>query len=297
MECLYRHHLLDKELAITELISLFYYKSPRNFYFEGETHDFWEFIYTDKGQMLITAGDQQYVLKAGELAFHCPGEFHAVQAWSQTPANFIVCSFISNSEHMPWFTHKILPLNGLARESLQTALREAGGNLLPEKKPGSVPLEIPGRLFGSAQLIQNSLEQMLILLYRQSRSVRIQQRAESYALLKNNRQLAANIKTCLEDHVHEKLTLSQIAQATGYSVAQMKKLFKNETGSSIIDWFIDLKLDEAKRMIQEGDLNFTQIAASLGYDNPHYFSRLFHQRNDMTMTEYSRSMIEAAQND
>ncbi|MDW7656134.1 MAG: AraC family transcriptional regulator [Bacillota bacterium] len=293
VEVFYRHHLFHKELAITELISLFYFKSPRNYCFTGETHDFWEFIYIDKGQMLITAGKQQYVLKAGELAFHCPGEFHAVHACGQTPANFVVCAFTSDSEKMQWFTHKILSLDGRAREALQAAVREAGGNLLPDEKQDTVALDKPGMMFGAAQLIQSSLEQVLIMLYRQSHSVRIQQRAESYALLKSNRQLVANIKVYLEEHVHEKLTLTQIARANGYSVAQMKKLFKMETGSSIIDWFIGLKMDEARRMIQEGDLNFSQIAASLGHDNPHYFSRLFRQRNDMTMTEYSRSMIDA----
>lgn len=293
MEVYYRHHLFHKELAITELISLFYYKSPRNFCFAGEKHDFWEFIYIDKGQMLITAGEQQYVLQAGELAFHCPGEFHAVYACGQLPANFIVCSFTSDSEHMQWFTHKILALNGQAREALQLAVREAGGNLLPEYTADAVSLQTPGLLFGAAQLIQSSLEQLLIILYRQSHAVKIQQRAESYLLIRNNRQLVANIKAYLEEHIHARLTLSQIARANGYSIAQMKKLFRMETGSGIIDWFIELKMGEAKRMIQEGDMNFNQIAASLGYDNPHYFSRLFRQRNEMTMTEYSRSMIEA----
>ncbi len=293
MDMLYQHHILWKDLEITDLISLFYYKSPRNYCFDGETHDFWEFIYIDKGQLLITAGDQQYVLKAGELAFHCPGEFHAIHACGQVPSNFIVCAFVSGSDLMQSFTHKILNLDGPAKEALQAAVKEAGGHLLPVEFPGRQPLQIPAAPIGAPQLIQGYLEQMLLMLYRQSHAVRIQQRAETYAQLKNKRLLVSRIKGYLEDHVYEQLTLADIARANGYSVSQMKKLFRAETGQSPIDWFIGQKMGEARRMIEEGDLNFTQIAARLGYDNPHYFSRLFRQRNDMTMTEYARSLIGA----
>ena len=45
-----------------------------------------------------------------------------------------------------------------------------------------------------------------------------------------------------------------------------------------------------KRMIQEGNLNFTQIAEAVGYDNIYYFSTLFKKNTGMTLTEYSKSV-------
>ena len=150
----YYGHALENVLSITHLISLFYFRSPSNFNFAGETHDFWEFIYIDKGQMLITAGSQQYQLRAGELAFHCPGEFHAVQACSREKANFMVCAFASESACMTFFTHKILLLDAAARACLQAALREVDGSLLPSETP---PLAFPGAAFGDGQQIGTSL--------------------------------------------------------------------------------------------------------------------------------------------
>ncbi len=41
---------------------------------------FWEFIYVDRGSIVVTAGADKYFLKAGELAFHCPYEFHSFQS-------------------------------------------------------------------------------------------------------------------------------------------------------------------------------------------------------------------------
>jgi AraC-like DNA-binding protein len=286
----YRRHRFPDALVISELISLFSFKSPKNYYFPGESHDFWEFIYADKGQLLITAGRQQYLLKAGELAFHKPDEFHAIQVPAQVQANFIVAAFVCKSAEMRVFEHRILGLAGPARDCLHAAVREARGHLLPV--PGTKPdqLEIPGAPFGAAQLIRDYLEQMLIHLYRQEHRVQIQQRAASYAQKARYRELAAHVRAYLEIHVEEQLTLDHIARDLGYSVSQMKKLFKAETGDSIINTLIALKMDEARRMIEEGELSFGEIAVRLGYDNPQYFSRLFKNRHEMTPTEYSRSL-------
>ena len=46
----------------------------------------------------------------------------------------------------------------------------------------------------------------------------------------------------------------------------------------------------AKRMIREGRLNFTQIAARLGYQSVHYFSRRFHLATGMSPSEYEKSV-------
>ena len=69
----------------------------------------------------------------------------------------------------------------------------------------------------------------------------------------------------------------------------MKKLYRRQTGRGIIDTFIGLKMDEARRQLLEGRMNVSQIAAGLGYDNAAYFSRLFRRRFDMTPSECARS--------
>ena len=43
-------------------------------------------------------------------------------------------------------------------------------------------------------------------------------------------------------------------------------------------------------MAREGRLNFTQIAARLGFQSPHYFSRRFRQATGMSPSEYLESI-------
>ena len=293
MEREYTHFPLTKSLCISHLISLFYYKSPRNFQFEGEQHDFWEFIYIDKGKMLITAGNKQYVLRAGELAFHKPGEFHAVCAYEDIPSNFIISAFDCSNTCMRYFEHRILTLNSRERDYLYEAVRHGKQAFTTIQSPRSVSsleiseTEIP---FGEVQIVQANLEMLLLTLLQSGDSVRIQPRVISYTEKTRYRQLTANVKNYLEEHIQQSLTLSKIGTDLGYSVPQMKKLFREETQRGIIDYFIDMKMDEAKRLIREGTFTITQIAAQLGYENVGYFSRLFKLREDMTPSEYSRSI-------
>ena len=55
-------------------------------------------------------------------------------------------------------------------------------------------------------------------------------------------------------------------------------------------YFKNLKIDEAKIMIREGEYNFTEIAHRLGYSSIHYFSRHFKKATGMTPSEYAYSV-------
>ncbi len=57
-----------------------------------------------------------------------------------------------------------------------------------------------------------------------------------------------------------------------------------------MEYFTGLKIQAAQRMIREGRLNFTQIAARLGFQSSHYFSRRFRQTTGMSPSEYARSV-------
>lgn len=292
MEVSYTGYPLEKSLHIEELISLFDFKSPRDYRFDGESHDFWEFIYMDEGRVLITAGENQYVLKAGEMAFHKPGEFHAVRAFEETSSSFVIAAFVCRADCMRHFEHQILTLTRQEREYLHEAVRHRR-LAFPYVRTPHVLSDLAGAMmpvpFGELQMIQANLELLLLTLLRRGKSARIQPRVESYAQQTRNRQLSEKVKAYLEGHLGDSLTLEEIGEALGYSVSQMKKLFRQENGRGIIDYFIDLKMEEAKRLIREGNLSVGEIAARLGYENPSYFSRLFRQREAMTPSEYGHS--------
>ena len=115
----YNGVILKKSISINKIYSIHYFEYMSNFSFEGETHDFWEFICVDKGEVNVTAGSETTVLKRGDIAFHQPNEFHSVQATGKIAPNLVVISFHCEDEAMTtagWTT----PISRICRAKNRT---------------------------------------------------------------------------------------------------------------------------------------------------------------------------------
>ena len=69
-------HEVSSVFRVTALVNAAYYNLPEDFLFPGESHDFWEMIYVDRGQVVICHDEGSYLLKAGEMLFCKPDVFH-----------------------------------------------------------------------------------------------------------------------------------------------------------------------------------------------------------------------------
>ena len=63
-------------ITVDKIFTIHYFEYMSDFSFPGESHDFWEFICVDKGDVKIRMGDSDIILKKGQVAFHKPNEFH-----------------------------------------------------------------------------------------------------------------------------------------------------------------------------------------------------------------------------
>ncbi len=283
---------LDTKIDISGIITILFYKFTKSYVFPGESHNFWEFIYIDKGELIITAGESTYILKAGEMAFHKPNEFHDVRANGTVSPNVIVVSFTTKSKYMDFFKNKILFLSDDEKQLLASVVKESSGVFEPAgntppirgmSKKGSAP-------FGAEQIIRHDLEKLLISIYRRQDSIYIRQRSLRANQQHSYKGIAEDIVAILEENVRGRLSLEDVSRHVNVSISQAKKVFSQEIGDSIMNYFITLKIEEAKRLINESEMNFTQISEFLGYDTIGYFSRIFKQKTGMTPSEYSLSV-------
>jgi AraC-like DNA-binding protein len=67
-------------------------------------------------------------------------------------------------------------------------------------------------------------------------------------------------------------------------------MFNENVGTSPIEYWISLKMTEAKRLIRNGELNITQIAEHLGYNSIHHFSRMFKRFTGVSPSAYKNSV-------
>ncbi len=279
-----------KEISISSIITVHYFVYPKNFYFPGESHRFWEFLYVDKGEVDVTAGETKHKLSQGQIIFHKPGEFHNVSCDNQIAPNLVVVSFDTHSPSMSFFDGKVINVSEKERKYLSTIVQEA-------EEAFDSQIEDPylkgmhrrkTQMFGCEQILINSLEMLLVLFQRQYPD--ISNRQVSNIKEKTTYLRMVTIFNFLEENVAKHLSLNEVCQAASMSRSALQKMFKEKTGMSVMDYYYKLRTTEARRLLQDGRYNITTIADMLGYNSIHYFSRQFKEIEGMSPTEYARSI-------
>lgn len=293
----YRSIRLEDILTIHEVYSIHYFEYMCDFSFPGESHDFWEFLCVDKGEVNVFAGKKLHILKRGEIIFHKPNEFHNVKSNGLIAPNLVVMSFACNSPVMTFFEEKILKVGEPERLLLAQIIQEAKqifeGRLDNPYQEELIRSENPR--FAGEQLIRLYLEQLLIQLIRRYMISATPPSTASSTLTKSVKQKAdgtlfSQIQEYMEKHIHESLTIENICKNNSVGRSQLQKLFRSKSGYGAIEFFSRMKIDLAKQMIREDQYNFTQIADKLGFSSIHYFSRQFKQITGMTPSEYASSI-------
>ena len=90
----------------------------------------------------------------------------------------------------------------------------------------------------------------------------------------------------VQDHLSEQITVSEMAQAAGYHVSHFTQLFQKQMGISPGQFIQKKKSDTAAQLLTSTDLPVAEIADSLGFSNPFYFSSFFKKQTGMTPSAY-----------
>lgn len=283
---------LTKLFDIPEIITIHYFEYGADFSFDGESHNFWEFLCVDKGEITVTADTRIHHLKKGDIIFHKPNQFHSVTTNGITAPNLVVVSFVCNSPAMDFFEDKICRLGERERNLLAAVIAEASHAFsTPLDNPYTRRLEKNSQQTpGAEQIIQLSLEQFLISLYRRESSASTELFLTKSVKLKQDEETFAHILSYMNAHISESLTIEQICHDNLLGRSQLQKLFRTKCNSGIIDYFSHMKITRAKELIREKNMNFTQIADVLGYTSIHYFSRQFRKITGMSPSEYALSI-------
>ncbi len=291
----YKSVPLQDVLTIQEIYSIHYFEYMCDFSFPGESHDFWEFLCVDKGEVNVYAGEKFHNLKKGDIIFHKPNEFHDVNSNGLIAPNLVVMSFACTSPAISFFNGKVLQVNEAERLLLAQIIQEArhafAGRMDDPYQEELVRNENPQ--FAGEQLIRLYLEQLLIQLIRRNMIRTLP--AVSTAHVKSMKQKAdgalfAQIEEYMEAHICETLTIEQLCKSNSIGRSQLQKLFRSRSGYGTIEYFSRMKIDLAKQMIREDQYNFTQIADAIGFSSVHYFSRQFKKITGMTPSEYASSI-------
>lgn len=112
---------------------------------------------------------------------------------------------------------------------------------------------------------------------------------------KGNRHYSSKIEVAIhyiEIHLHEKITLESIAEAVGLSSCHLSRVFKQETGISVVDYVQKERIEAAKHMLIYSDATLSAISQYLYFSTQSYFIKIFKKYVGITPGQYRKSYHE-----
>lgn len=278
--------VLADVIKIDKLYSVHYLEYPRNINSAGKRYDFWEVVYVDKGEVLVTLENKNIPLRQGNIIFHKPNEWHNL-ATSSTVSNVVIFTFDSTSPNMSFFQDKILNVGQYQkmliskvlfeyRNTFSTPLNDLYATQLIKKESSPI---------GSEQLLNMYLCELLISFLRESLS------DNQYSISNANNSTATlnMLINYMYDNISKSITMDDLVKYSGLNRTSITNIFNQSFNMSPIKYFNTMKIDLAKKYLRENAHNITQISEILGYSTVHYFSRQFKNLTGMSPIEYSHS--------
>ena len=261
---------LQHSIDIDAIITLHYFEYMKNFEFKGESHNFWEFLYVDKGTVAVRADDTWTTLYTGDIIF------------------------TSSSQAMSFFVNKSFTLSMEERAMISRIITEGRHTLAtPMHIPSVEQVQLKEHApFGSQQMILLYLEMFLITLIREHQEesgVSIQHKSSPEKESAGQERLSEILKY-LEYHICEKLTVKDICNEFSMSRSAVQLLFHEQLNCGVIDYFNQMKIQRAKDIIRDGSMNLTEIAYFLSYSSLPYFSKQFRLATGMSPSAYASSI-------
>ena len=101
------------------------------------------------------------------------------------------------------------------------------------------------------------------------------EKEEKRRLSRKQVRLAKEAHQYLADHMHEHITIGELARQFGTSQTNLKESFRNVYGTSVQGFICDLKMHAAAEMLLKSDQMISEIASCFGYSNASKFSAAF----------------------
>ncbi len=284
---------LKNIVNINKVVTIIYYEFSPTYATAGESHDFWEMVYIDDGELDLHAGETLYHMKQGDVIFHSPNEFHNIQCDGLHSSSVFIISFECRSPIMKYFYNRRISVPQELQGSISEIVHEATNSFEIGKYPLTPRGDSP---VGSRQMLRSNLELFIIKLLRLAENAE-----KKEAVFLSNEiygdKLVSDIIEYLQGNIHRAVTLEELSENFFFGKSHICKIFKESTGSTIVKYHNGMKVAAAKKMLREGNMSVIAISEALGFESPQYFSRVFKIHTSVTPREYRLKKITSLNSD
>jgi transcriptional regulator GlxA family with amidase domain len=115
---------------------------------------------------------------------------------------------------------------------------------------------------------------------------------QPYASLSRRNSYADSVvRTCetfFAEHFRESDAIRRVTELAGIPERTLKRRFKAATGTTLIEYLQNLRVEEAKSLLGAGCLAVDDISVEVSYEDSSFFRRLFKRLTGLTPSQYRR---------
>ncbi len=269
----YKKTTIDNKLDIQSIYTFFQTTYEPDFYFTGESHNFWEVVFVTDGTIGITAGNKVFYLHSGQVFFHKPMEFH--QIWPQSGKKPTVCIISFDATFMPKIKHSAYNLPDNITDSI-TFIYDDMKEIFDFDTMTYLSADERSNI--KMQILVNRIEILLLKIIYANDTASTKITSQSISAY-------ARIISVLDKNISKRLTLEEIAVLCNMSVSSLKKNFCKYSQTGIIKYFNLMKINRAKSLLMSGK-SVKETAGQLGFEDQNYFSTMFKRLTNQSPGSY-----------
>lgn len=272
----YHFNRILPKIKIREILGYYYSIRDSGYHFEGESHNYYELTYVDRGTLITTINDMTFEVKERELIIYGPGQFHTQRIQRGDSCSYITILFDMEvfKREFDFLLNKVFPYNKKIHSLLKTFANESS-TFVPYMD----------------SLLLNLLQEVIIRLL-QSEYIQGSEKKPVTEVREHYRnELLERILTYIDDTIREPITIAEICQKFSMSRSSLQILFNENLNQSPKKYINELKLEKSRQMICENKYTISEIALMLGFNSIHYFSRAFTQKYHIAPSEYAKKIF------
>ncbi|MBM7563189.1 helix-turn-helix domain-containing protein [Paenibacillus sacheonensis] len=277
--------MLEGKMLYTDKLPIYVARSEEGFYFEQHTHDFVEIIYVEEGTGFHYIEDELVRVKRGDVFYLPVGTSHIFRPSGQPPAPKLViyncdvdANYLKQLQTVHGFSVPSASDEGASKAwfAFEDRAEEIGGLFR------SMYQEYHARLPGCRTALTAWVMLLHVKLFdRKPGSVPSSESAGS--------QMQTAI-SWLDQHCTESgLSLEQAAEAAGVSPRHFRRLFKQATGRTFLEYVQHMRISHGCMLLETTGRSVADIAELAGYKDLKSFNRVFKQLAGCTPSAYRRA--------
>lgn len=88
------------------------------------------------------------------------------------------------------------------------------------------------------------------------------------------------------ENYNKPINIEEYVLSRGMSLSWFQRNFKNIVNYTPMQYLLMLRMNNARKLLETSEYSIATISSLVGYDDPLYFSRLFHKANGMSPSSY-----------